>query len=74
MKSEEQNRAVRRITAQIVEEIGADAVVVTFSKTSRRNTSVHVHTWGNQLACCGLAEHAAEALEEAEPETEDEEC
>ena len=71
----DRKRAVQRITTQLVEEVGADAVLIVFSRTTRRRTTTHIHTWGNALACRGLAEevygHFFEPEEEAEEEEED---
>ena len=49
---------MQRISTQIIEEVGADAVIIVFSKTRRNSTTTHLHTWGNVLACRGLAEEA----------------
>ncbi len=77
MKSQ-QERAVQQIQTRLIEEVGADAVVIVFSKTKRNSTTTHIHTWGNVLACRGLAEEAyahlceGEAREEEEEEEEEE--
>jgi len=75
MRQGEQQRAVQRISTQLIEEVGADAVIIVFSKTKRNTTTTHLHTWGNMLACRGLAEEAYGHLcEGAEPETEEEDA
>ena len=67
-----QNKAVQRISTQLIEEVGADAVVIVFSKVRGNSTTTHLHTWGNMLACRGLAEEAYGHLCEGEYEEEDE--
>jgi len=75
MRQGEQQRAVQRISTQLIEEVGADAVIIVFSKTKRNTTTTHLHTWGNMLACRGLAEEAYGHLcEGSEPETEEEDA
>ena len=72
MRHSDQQRAVQRISTQLIEEVGADAVIIVFSKTRRNVTTTHLHTWGNMLACRGLAEEAYGHLcEGTEPETEE---
>lgn len=66
MNSLDQERAIQRISTQLIEEVGADAVIIVFSKTKRNATTTHLHTWGNMLACRGLAEEAYGHLCEAE--------
>jgi hypothetical protein len=66
------DRAVQRISTQLIEEVGADAVIIVFSRTKRNTTTTHLHTWGNMLACRGLAEEAYGHLcEGLEPDTEE---
>ena len=70
----EQERAIQQIQTRLIEEVGADAVVILFSKTKRNSTTTHIHTWGNVLACRGLAEEGYEHLCEGEvPEEEEDE-
>ena len=80
MTPKERNRAVNRIQTQLIEEVGADALVIVFSRTTRRRTVTQIHSWGNALACRGLAEQAyaelceeeiGEESEEVEEEDED---
>ena len=75
MNSAQQSKAVQRIATQVIEEIGADAVVIMFSKVRGNATTTHLHTWGNMLTCRGLAEEAYGILCEADSlddeETED---
>ena len=62
MMRKDRERKLRELVARLVEECGFDAVVVSGSTTTRRVTRVHHHTWGNQLACHGLAEQAYDAI------------
>lgn len=80
MRRADRERAVQRIQTQLIEEVGADAVVIVFSLTKRNTTTTHLHTWGNTLACSGLVEMAyghmcegqpADDPEDEEPEPED---
>ena len=78
MTPKERNRAVNRIQTQLIEEVGADALVIVFSRTTRRRTVTQIHSWGNTLACRGLAEQAYaelcdEEMSEDVEEIEDEE-
>ena len=66
MLASDRDKAVQRIQSQVVEEIGADAVVIIFSITKKNTTTTHIHTRGNMLACRGLAEEAYEHLCEGE--------
>ena len=80
MTPKERTKAVNRIQTQLIEEVGADALVIVFSRTTRRRTTTQIHSWGNALACRGLAEQAyaelcedeiGEDVEEVEDEDED---
>tara|TARA_E500000305_G_C4009821_1_gene232082 strand:- start:862 stop:1077 length:216 start_codon:yes stop_codon:yes gene_type:complete len=53
-----QDQSVKQIQTRLIEEVGADAVLIVFSKTKKNATTTHIHTWGNMLACKGLAEEA----------------
>jgi hypothetical protein len=44
----------KRLIASFVEEVGADAVVVVYSKSDGENTSVQMGRFGNVLTCLGL--------------------
>jgi hypothetical protein len=63
---------VQQIQTRLIEEVGADAVLIVFSRTTRRRTTTQVHTWGNALACRGLAEEAYSHFFEPEEEAEEE--
>lgn len=56
MTKTDQEKVVRQIVARVVEELGADAVLFSFTKTRRNQTSVFIHSHGNQFACRGLSE------------------
>ena len=71
MRATDQDKAVQRISTQLIEEVGADAVIIVFSKTRRNSTTTHLHTWGNMLACRGLAEEAYAHLCEGASEVDD---
>ncbi len=82
MRRTERERRIRDAIARLIEEAGFDAVVLAGSTTTRRGTRVHVHTWGNTLACSGLAEQTYAQLceteqdepEELEDEVEDDDA
>ena len=74
MTPQDRKKAVQQIQTRLIEEVGADAVLIIFSRTTRRRTTTQIHTWGNALACRGLAEEAYKHFfesEEAEEEEED---
>ena len=74
MTPQDRKKAVQQIQTRLIEEVGADAVLIIFSRTTRRRTTTQIHTWGNDLACRGLAEEAYTHFfesEEAEEEEED---
>ena len=73
MTPQDRKRAVQQIQTRLIEEVGADAVLIVFSRTTRRRTTTQVHTWGNALACRGLAEEAYAHFFEPEEEAEEEE-
>lgn len=68
----DQERTIQQIQTRLIEEVGADAVVILFSKTKRNSTTTHIHTWGNVLACRGLAEEGYGHLCEGEVPEEEE--
>ena len=72
MTPQDRKRAVQQIQTRLVEEDGADAVLIVFSRTTRRRTVTQIHTWGNALACRGLAEEAYSHFFEPEEEAEEE--
>tara|TARA_Y100000114_G_scaffold148522_1_gene161597 strand:+ start:1717 stop:1968 length:252 start_codon:yes stop_codon:yes gene_type:complete len=46
----------KRLLASFVEEVGADAVVVVYSKSDGEHTSVQMGRFGNVLTCVGLVD------------------
>jgi len=64
--------AVSQQAREIVEVIGADAVLIVWTKQRRRKTSVSMTSLGNALTIHGLMQWIAAKVEEAE-EGEDEE-
>ena len=64
--------AVSQQAREIVEVIGADAVLIVWTKQRRRKTSVNMTSLGNALTVTGLMQWIAAKVEEAE-EGEDEE-
>jgi len=53
----------REIVGAFVEECGADAVVVIYSKVKRRNTETHLVPFGNAHTCNALIDYAYENYE-----------
>ena len=51
---------VRNMIGSMIEELGADAVVVIWSSTKRGKTHVNTVSFGNSLATSGLITHAYE--------------
>lgn len=54
-------RAVRDLVAQMVEDHGADAVVVLWTVAGKEKTSIKMATWGNQVACAACCREAVRA-------------
>lgn len=48
--------SARRVLAEFVESVGADAVVLIWTKTRRGYTTTHEATFGNEYACKGALE------------------
>jgi hypothetical protein len=49
--SKDNNKSVRDLVAQFVEQIGADSIVVIWSEVGKDLTSSKCVTFGNQFAC-----------------------
>lgn len=49
-------RRLQRLVAEIVEDLGADAVIVSFTRQRRRKTETFALPFGNAHAVRGLAE------------------
>jgi hypothetical protein len=58
--------AVSQQAREIVEVIGADAVLIVWTKQRRRKTSVSMTSLGNALTVAGLMQWIAAKVEEAE--------
>ena len=72
---ERTRRRINRVVAEIVEELGADAVVVAVTRQRRRATETFAVPFGNLHAVRGLAEFAYTSLgpEEMEDLTDEDE-
>lgn len=66
-------RAARDIVAKFVEEIGADAVVVVYSRVKRQKTETFIVPYGNAHTCNALIDYAYESYEPPELELADDE-
>ena len=75
--AEKELKNARNIVASFIEETGADAVVVIYSKVRRGKTSTFIVPYGNAHTCNALIEYAYDAycppeLDLAEEVDEDE--
>lgn len=75
--SEKEIKNARNIVASFIEETGADAVVVIYSKVRRGKTSTFIVPYGNAHTCNALIDYAYDAyappeLDLAEEVDEDE--
>ena len=59
------------VCRQLVEEAGAEAVVVVFTTRNKRMTRIWKHMFGNILLCNAMVAKVAEELEPDEEEEED---
>ncbi len=66
-------KAARDIVARFVEEIGADAVVVVYSRVKRQKTETFIVPYGNAHTCNALIDYAYESYEPPELELADDE-
>ncbi|MAJ47494.1 MAG: hypothetical protein CMJ57_09240 [Planctomycetaceae bacterium] len=66
-------RTIRRALAQFIEEVGADSVVIVWTKTRRGITSTHEATFGNEYACKGALESVLDDWTQPEAYEEDDE-
>ena len=70
--SESVPSSARRVLASFIEEVGADAVVLVWTKTRRGVTSTHDATFGNEYACKGAIEDVLDSWTyQSEDEEED---
>lgn len=58
--------SVAQQAREIVEVVGADAVLIVWTKQRRRKTSVSMTSLGNALTVAGLMKWVAEKVEDAE--------
>lgn len=58
---------------EVVEVVGADAVLIVWTKQRRRRTSVSMTSLGNALTVAGLMKWIAEKVEEAEEDDDEDE-
>jgi hypothetical protein len=63
---------VAQLAREVIESIGADAVLVVWTSQRRRRTSVNMTSLGNALTVRGLMQWIAAKVEEEEEEEEDE--
>tara|TARA_R100001480_G_scaffold99718_1_gene103824 strand:+ start:29 stop:280 length:252 start_codon:yes stop_codon:yes gene_type:complete len=62
----------KRLIASFVEEVGADAVVVIYSKSDGEHTSVQMGRFGNVLTCLGLIDWIQDKFSEGYENMKDE--
>jgi hypothetical protein len=62
----------KRLIASFVEEVGADAVVVVYSKSDGEHTSVQMGRFGNVLTCLGLIDWIQDKFSEGYENMKDE--
>jgi hypothetical protein len=62
----------KRLISAFVEEVGADAVVVVYSKSDGENTSVQMGRFGNVLTCLGLIDWIQDKFSEGYENMKDE--
>ena len=67
-----EKKLAKRLIASFVEEVGADAVVVVYSKSDGENTSVQMARFGNVLTCLGLVDWIQDKFHEAHADAKDE--
>ncbi len=70
-ESEQRSPVVRDLIAQFVEEAGADAVLVLWTVSDKRKTSVKMSSFGNQLACRAMLDSAIERYDDQEDDEDD---
>jgi len=61
-------KSARNIIAHFIEESGADAVVVIYSKVKKTKTETFVVPYGNAHTCGALIDYAYESFETPFPE------
>jgi hypothetical protein len=64
---------VAQLAREVVETVGADAILVVWTKQRRRKTSVSITSIGNALTVSGLMKWIADKVEDAEEDEEEDE-
>ena len=64
MSQRHEQKMAKRLVSGFVEEVGAAAVVVVYSKTDGQTTSVQMARFGNVLTCIGLVDWLQDRFEE----------
>ena len=63
---------VRDIVGSFIEDVGADAVVVVYSKVKGRKTETHIIPYGNAHTCNALIDYAYDNFSPPDLEVEEE--
>lgn len=63
---------VAQLAREVVETVGADAILVVWTKQRRRKTSVSMTSIGNALTVAGLMKWISDKVEEEEEDEEEE--
>ena len=72
-KAKTVQQTLARCAAELVEEAGADAVVITMTRQRAGRTESYIKPFGNYHACRGLIEYAYGRMCEDEDEEEESE-
>jgi hypothetical protein len=64
---------VAQLAREVVETVGADAILVVWTKQRRRKTSVSMTSIGNALTVAGLMKWIADKVEDEEEDEEEDE-
>jgi len=64
---------IRSIVGSLIEEEGADAVVIIYSKVKKNKTQTFLVPYGNAHTCGALIDYAYENYEDSEAVVEEEE-
>tara|TARA_R100000951_G_scaffold16416_2_gene12911 strand:+ start:7507 stop:7734 length:228 start_codon:yes stop_codon:yes gene_type:complete len=64
---------IRSIVGSLIEEEGADAVVIIYSKVKKNKTKTFLVPYGNAHTCGALIDYAYENYEDSEAVVEEEE-
>lgn len=63
---------IRDIVGSFIEDVGADAVVVVYSKVKGRKTETHIIPYGNAHTCNALIDYAYDNFSPPDLEVEEE--